>query len=1173
MAEFSVLGPLTIQKQGHPVDLRGSIRRSLCLRLLASANQPVTADRLIEDVWDGQLKGTTLHSHIRDLRRCIDRDQIHLTGNGYMICIAEGELDAAVFEVEQRRGTAALGAGDATLAADLLGTALGRWRGTALVDVSDAVWAEPEITRLEELRLNAVEGRMDALLALGHHTEVVVAAEEAVRVNPLREALWERLIRALYRCERQPEALRAFQRARAALAEVGLRPSPGLVELDRDVLDRRPELAYRPVGGESTRRVDDIGAAMPTGTITLLFTDVEGSTRMWEANPETMNAALAHHDELVRAAVREHGGHVFKTVGDAFCVAFTTAADATRAAVAVQRAMSGEEWPEHFEFRVRIALHTGECERRDGDYFGLALNRASRLVGIAHGGQVLLTRLTAELVRGALPANVTLKDLGILRLRDLGHPDQVFQLQVPGLVCDFPPVVPVQPGVDEIPAELTHLIGRGKLSARVLEEVAATRLVTMRGPGGVGKTRLAIRIAGRARQPFDDGVRFVDLSVVHGDGSVADVILSSLHGSTTAGESPDEAVLRVLRPARALLLIDNCEHLLEQVRSIVSRIMQECRWVHVLVTSRQALGLQGEHCIDVPPLEMAPSGCTDAFELQASPAVRLFVLHAQMVDSQFAVSPHHAVLMAEICRRLDGIPLAIELAARQLEFVTLEQLAEEAAEERILPRLIDGTEREERQNSVAASLRWSFDLLSRLDQDLFLALGTFAGTFTREQALELFDSEVGPDLAHCFDRLVRLSMVTRDGPGSERFRLFVSSREFGQGMVSPAEAESLCARHAALMLRSAETFGPLLRTDREAQACQRLSADFPDHRQAVLWSLEHSVDAAARMVVALYQFCQFHLLSEVHEWALRLTELMADDAPLTTQVWGVAAMGSWFAGDVEGAIGLAERAIRTAPSPRDPSTLWAHVAMVDALGYSGRVEHTAEHFAAVVAYSRQSGDLFWMVYSLGLGAIGGLLFGDLDQARERADRAVVLARELNNPDCTQWAMHCLGRVLIASGELDAARVAFEEAMNAAGGVGSRWNVSLNLVEWCSLQRQRGDLASAAQGLLELLDLLVASGNRSQLSQCYLETAHVLAEHGNTDDAFKVWTARSGMPAMPLTPGASDEDFTRSLEAAVGTRAAALRVKVQPLTEGELAVLCRSSLEAVVQKGRSALDHE
>jgi hypothetical protein len=318
------------------------------------------------------------------------------------------------------------------------------------------------------------------------------------------------------------------------------------------------------------------------------------------------------------------------------------------------------------------------------------------------------------------------------------------------------------------------------------------------------------------------------------------------------------------------------------------------------------------------------------------------------------------------------------------------------------------------------------------------------------------------------------------------------------------------------------------------------------------------------MMIGLFQFCQFQMLSEANDWAVRLTRVLEPTSPMTAQVFGAAALGAWFVGDMEAAIALGERAVATSPSPRDPSALWAHLALIDAKGYLGRLGEIPEHLQAIVAYSRQSGDRFWQINSLGFLAIGRLMMGDSAGAARDVDRAIALARDLNNPDCTHWAMHCLGRVLSKS-DPDAACVAFEQAMDAAGSVGSRWNLSLDLLEWSSLKRQLDDLPSAAQGLLELLELLLASGNRSQRSQFYCETARILAVRDQVDAAFMIMVWRTGMPAMPATEPV-DGSFDAELERAVGLRATSLRVRARTMTENELVVLCRSHLEDVARSG-------
>ena len=1167
---FGVLGPLLIRDDSGVLELPGRRRRSILIRLLASANHPLAPDRLIEDVWDGQPPegaSQTLQSHISALRRLLGGDAIRYSAGGYVIEIGDGELDADTFERESTNGFEAFAKGELEHAAESLGAALDQWRGPALVDVADSAWSIPVSAHLEQLRVSTLETFHDTLLALGKPERVVVSAEAAVLAEPLHEGLCKGLMLALYRCGRQAEAIRAYERLRRELSEIGLLPSPSLVALDQAILEQSPELEWqglepRKQGGQTARSVTEPG--VPTGIVTLLFTDIEGSSRLWEEHPSSMSEALARHDELIRVAIGEHSGHVFKTVGDAFCVAFTSASDAVLAAAALQRAIWDEPWPETCEIRVRVAMHTGECIERSGDYLGPTVNRVARLVPSAHGGQTIVSRVTTDLVRDALPQRTTLRNLGILRLKGLGQPEQVFGLQVDGLPSEFPALGLVQRADDDMPAEMTRLIGRDKLVDQLVDEVRSNRLVSLVGPGGIGKTRLAVRVASSIGDPFEDGVRFVDLSVIPSDGSTTDLVLSELHGVSARDESALDAVLRVLGPARLLLVLDNCEHQLEQVRSLVDALVRRCQWVHVVTTSRAALGTSGERCVEVPPLEVPRSTSSDLAELQMNPTLRLFDLHARMVDSHFALSTRNADTVTAICRSIGGTPLAIELAARQLDVITIDELAEAVADERVLPRLAVEGRSEPRLSSITVSLKWSLGLLSETDQQLFASLGVFAGSFSREQALELVEGRPNTESTHAFDRLVRLSLVTRDSPGTARFRLFQPSREFANSLLEPARRRSLQRRHARIMRDLAERFGSLLRTDHEADACAQLSADFPDHRQAVAWYFEHSVEDAARMVIGLFQFCLFQMVSEANEWAMRLTRVLDPKSPMTAPVFGAAALGAWFDGDMETAIALGEHAVAAAPSPRDPSALWAHLALINSKAYLGRLGEVPEHLDAIVAYSRQSGDQFWQINSLGFSALGRLTIGDTVGATRDADRAIALARDLNNPDCTHWATYCLGRVL-SDADPGAACVAFEQAMDAAGSVGSRWNLSLGLLEWSSLRRRLDDLPGAAQGLLEVLELLLASGNRSQRSEFYYETSRILAARRQEDEAFTIMLWRAGMPAMPATE-AADESFDAGLERSVGLRAAGLRVRAKTMTENEVVVLCRSHLEDVARSG-------
>jgi class 3 adenylate cyclase/DNA-binding XRE family transcriptional regulator len=429
--------------------------------------------------------------------------------------------------------------------------------------------------------------------------------------------------------------------------------------------------------------------AVPGGTVTFLFTDIEGSTRYWEQHPQAMSDALARHDAILRTTTEAHGGIIFRTVGDAFCVAFANAPSALRAALNAQRALQRQAWGELGSLRVRMALHTGTVELRNGDYFGPPLNRVARLLAVGHGGQVLLSAATQELVRDQLSPDAELRDMGLHRLRDLTRPEQIFQVVVPDLPADFPQLKTLERHSHNLPAQPTALIGREPAIAAVcgLLQRPDVRLVTLTGPGGSGKTRLALQIAAELLDEFGDGVWFVNLAPLRDPTLVASSIAQTLGIKESAGRSLLDNLKDELHEKQLLLLLDNFEQVADAA-PLVSEVLAAAPRLSVLVTSRMPLHLSGEREFAVSPLGLPPhppallrlrSGqasptegrgvAGDAGELTQYEAVRLFIERAQAVKADFIVTNESAPAVAEICYRLDGLPLAIELAAARVKLL------------------------------------------------------------------------------------------------------------------------------------------------------------------------------------------------------------------------------------------------------------------------------------------------------------------------------------------------------------------------------------------------------------------------------------------------------------------------------------------------------------------------
>src|SRR5215218_1013900 len=452
----------------------------------------------------------------------------------------------------------------------------------------------------------------------------------------------------------------------------------------------------------------------PTGTVTFLFTDIEGSTKMWESHLQAMQGALARHDEILRRLIQDRGGYVFKTVGDAFCCAFSTAPDALETALAVQRALSGEEWEATGPFRVRMALHTGAAEERDDDYLGPPVNRVARLLSAAHGGQVLLSLPTQELVRDQLPSGTGLRDLGEYRLKDLFRPERVFQLSAPGLPVEFPSLRTLDAYRNNLPLQPTPLIGREKEVAEVRDLLRgkAMRLLTLTGPGGTGKTRLALQAAADLLDDFPDGTFFVPLATLTEAQLFFSAVAETL-GVRETGEQPlKETVKDYLGQRRLLLVLDNFEQVLEAAAA-VSELVGGAPGLKVLATSRTSLRLYGEHEFPVPPLALPDLERPPPLErLTHYEAVGLFVERAKAVKPDFKITNESAPAVAEICVRLDGLPLAIELAAARIKM-----LPPRAMLQRLTSRLklLTGGARDlpERQRTLRATIEWSHALLEK----------------------------------------------------------------------------------------------------------------------------------------------------------------------------------------------------------------------------------------------------------------------------------------------------------------------------------------------------------------------------------------------------------------------------------------------------------------------------
>jgi class 3 adenylate cyclase len=471
-----------------------------------------------------------------------------------------------------------------------------------------------------------------------------------------------------------------------------------------------------------------------------VFTDIEGSAKLWEDKPEAMRTALARHDSLLRSRLSK-GGEVFKTVGDSFCAAFSSPSEAVQAALESQQELGKLDWGELGTVRVRIGLHTGEAEARDNDYFGPALNRISRLVSIGHGGQILLSQATYELVRDAL-AGLDVRFLGEHRLRDLERPEGVYQLLADGLAADFPALRSLSELPNNLPLQVTSFVGREKELAEVEKLIRKNRLVTFTGSGGTGKTRLSLQACADLLPDFEDGVWLVELAPLTEPDLVPQTVAAALRVREEPGRSLVDTLVAHLRDRHLLLILDNCEHLLDSSARLVDAIGRNSPKVHVVATSREPLAIQGEQVYRVPSLSTPdPKKKESAESLNQYEAVRLFIDRALLAQPSFEITNENGSAVAQICHRLDGIPLALELAAARVRAMPVETIASRL-DDRF--RLLTGGSRTAlpRQQTLRATIDWSYGLLDEKEKTLLRRLSVFAGGWTLEAAEKVCSDDV-----------------------------------------------------------------------------------------------------------------------------------------------------------------------------------------------------------------------------------------------------------------------------------------------------------------------------------------------------------------------------------------------------------------------------------------------
>jgi len=904
------------------------------------------------------------------------------------------------------------------------------------------------------------------------------------------------------------------------------------------------------------------------GTVTLLFADIAGSTRLLHALGDQYAELLRDYRTLMANAADGEQGLLMDTAGDGLFYSFPTARGALTAAIAAQRAFRDREWPAAAQVEVRMGIHTGEPLSTDASLVGLDVHRAARICSAGHGGQILISLTTHNLLGGEAPDDVHLQDLGEHRLKDLQRPEHLFQVVVSDLPGEFPPLRSIENWPNNLPRQLSSFVGRADALSEVAARLGATPLLTLTGPGGVGKTRLALEAAARAMDEFPDGAWVVELAAI-GDGAlVPESVASVLRIKEQPGTRLQVTLVQHLAARRMLLLFDDCEHVLEPVADLVDELLRAAEGLRVLATSREPLGIAGESLYPVPSMSVPGDPSATVGQEDESEAVRLFVERARAVQPAFLLNDRNAAAVTQICRRLDGIPLAIELAAARVKAIPPEQIAARL-DDRF--RLLTGGSRMAlpRHRTLKAAIDWSFDLLADAERTLFLRLSVFAGTFDLEavEAVCSGDDVMDVEALDILSRLIDRSLVVVDeSRGEARYRLLDTVHQYAMERLSELDLASAARRrHRAHFLMLVEQLAPMLFAGPQATATiERLALDHENLRAALQWADDDPEGAGdeLRLAAGLARYWDMagHLV-EGRSWLARtvartdgeISELRAtaltglgglaaqqgdlpaadsayDEALTIQRQLGRPASVAYACsnsaniaverGDFVRARGLYEEAIAILRGIGDQrGTAFGTLNLADVAGRQGDVSEAQGLFDDAVGIFRAERDLMGLALALGRDATFRLQQADADGARARHGEALEIYRQFGDGRGVARTLMFLGDIVAVEGDLAEAERLYRAAIDQRRQLGDRAGLATACDRLARvLAVSRPELAAQLIGHADAQrDAMAASLPPADVSERDQLLAALASRLGSTLDGLRADGRRAPLDALLASP--------------------------------------------------------
>jgi predicted ATPase/class 3 adenylate cyclase len=893
---------------------------------------------------------------------------------------------------------------------------------------------------------------------------------------------------------------------------------------------------------------------LPSGTVTFLFTDIEGSTRLAQQFPDELHALLSRHNEILDQAIRAHHGFVFQTAGDSYCVAFHNTKDAVQAALEAQKGLHSESWSPA-PVKVRMGIHTGRAEfQGSGEYQGyLTLSHVQRLMSAAHGGQVLVSQGTRDLFHDELPEGVSLRDMGERRLKDMIHSERIYQLVIESLPADFPPIKTLDVFQHNLPAQMTSFIGREREIKEVIQALHTYRLVTLTGSGGVGKSRLSLQVGMQSLAEFPDGVWLVELAAVTDPTLILPTILSVFNLREDTHRSAHDVLTDHLREKNLLLLLDNCEHLIDACAQVSASLLQSCSDLHILASSREALAISGEFTYRVPSLHTPDMGnLLSLAQLAKMDSIRLFLERAVAAKPDFTLSESNAASLVQICSRLDGIPLAIELAASRVKVLSPEQIAARL-DDRF--RLLTGGSRAAlpRQQTLRATIDWSYSLLSDPEKMLLRRLAVFAGGWTLEAAESVCGIEQSPayyfaakkgitvnrfDVLDLLTRLVDKSLIfMEESAAGIRYHRLETIRQYSrERFFETDEVEAVMDRHLAYYVKFAELVDEKLKGRDEVEWQSRMAAEQDNLRAALDWGFNQNPDSALRIAGAANLFWTASGYSaEGFRWTQRALE-MVDKSPLspgTSSEQRLIARAKALRGltrlylslgDNAKAKQAAEESVALYRQSQDRRGLaFALVVLAYPLEFLGLRDQAEAALHESYSISQSEGDVYCICRSLNrLARVVVQLYEDPALSQQYVEEALRLASEAGLRSQEAQASEILGVIAIHKNEHEAARAYLKESMRLYEEIGSPFNVILEKSNLAHLERKLGNHTEALAYYRETIPAFRDIGQTGAVAH-QLECFGFIALAQNQDEqALQLFAAANALRERSGTPMTPDE---------------------------------------------------